>query len=190
MFLETVSNPTKEEMNSFNAETPYPSVITRIYSESVGENDCNVIFVFLISNGYILKEIKHICTNVFTSDRQHFKEFCEALLFNSDWSEYDSGKEEWGNYKETFDLNDTVGLGVILHVANVNHHSEVQKICQCYFSEEEYFGWDFDTIFDNADEDNFKSEIPKKINRLIHELFNDNTIKCKDIFVDDEFPFD
>ena len=180
MFLETVSNPT--EKDHFSAEMPYPSVITRIYSEPDGENDCMVNFIFLVFNGYVLKEIKHTCTNVFTSGKENFKNFCEALLFDSDRDEYADGKEHWN---DSFDLNYFVGLGFIVYVID----DDIQKICQCYYSEKEYLGWDFDTIFDNADEDNFNSEISEKINTLLHELFNEAVYEYDGIISDGNIPF-
>lgn len=197
--LETVSNPSEWEKNFFDADKEYPAILTGITAESISEDDCNVIFTFLVNNGYMNKECIHICKNVFTKGKYRFRKFCELLLYNPEWEDDEEYQQKWKEMQKTADLNEQVGYATIVSVIDLSSHAEVTYILQSYFHDFEYDEWDFDALYSAINEDTYKPEVPQKVNDLLHEIFFDADLKDEftksgnfdfyDIIADGNVPF-
>jgi len=165
----------------------YPAVITEIKVKQISENDCDIAFVFIVSNGEYRKKFYKICRHIFTDGQKLFRNFYLSSVLSDD--EWDSSQEEYEaiiqEYKEDADLNELIGNFVVVSVSGNEYVRSIEDAYPCTIPEEDR---NFKTLFDGIISQISTVKVPAKINIRLKDIM-DKRFENQSTYQDEEYIF-
>lgn len=192
MFVNTVSNPSEEERNHFDHDGFYPGIITGIEARSNSNDDYDLFVTVYVSNGYITKESKLCCPNIYSKNgKMGFKRFCRTMLNGIyEWDYEDNIEEEWNYACQNVSLTDFIQRrvdieGYCLDDLPCGYITTDGIAPMSELSDKEIE--EFDSLFEGA-EIVYKLNSSQKILDYMHEVLCDDTDCSNNAFWDSIYP--
>lgn len=172
----------------FEVQEHYPAKLSKIDVVSLKNGDCNVIFTFLVWNGYNFKEFTHTCKEIYSEQGQYwFRRFCAFML--GFMEEHDS----WYEIVYKADMNDWMGYDMVVTVIDTDN-PVIDDVIESfvtydYLEEEEQkemderFSFDYETIF--KDIKIKRGSVPEEINEHMRAVLNKHHLENKDEIIID-----
>ena len=161
----------------------YPAVITEIKVHPCSENDCDIAFVFIVSNGFYRKKFYRICKHIFTDGKENFRNFYLSLMLpDLDYYSEEEYPELLQEIKAETDLNELLGTRAIVIIEDSTHICYVVDGYPCTSPDEEEFDplddWDFDSLFGGIISQISTVKVPEEINIHLSKLLDDESLEC------------
>ena len=165
----------------------YPAVITRIKVKQISENDCDIAFVFIVSNGDYRKKFHKICRHIFTDGQECFRNFyLSSVLSDDEWDSLQEGYDDFlQEYKEDADLNELTGRIVTVSINGNEYVRSVEEAYPCTTSKEYK---DFKTLFSGIISQISTVKVPEKINIHLKDIM-DKRFENQSTYQDEEYIF-
>ena len=158
----------------------YPAVITEIKVHPCSENDYDVAFVFMSSNGFYRKKFYKICRHIFTDGKARFRNFYLSLMLpDLDYYSEEEYPELLQEIKAETDLNELLGTRTIVIIEDSTHICYVVDGYPCTSPDEEEFDplddWDFDSLFGGIISQISTVKVPEEINSYLKKIIDEDS---------------
>ena len=156
-----------------------------------GENgDCDIVFTFIVWNGYIFKEFTHTCKEIYSEQGQYyFRRFCVTMLGGME------DEDSWYEIVYKADMNDWAGCDMVVTVIDAdkpiieNVFSSFVSYDYLYEEDQkdldEEFSFDYKTIFQDIKIKH--GSVPEEINEHMRVVLNKHHLINNDFIIDDAF---